>query len=661
MSTRQRHKSWLNYPIFELLSSMRFAVALLTVLSIAAVVGTVIPQNRPQQDYVFTFGTFWSRIFSWLGLYDVYSSAWFVLILVFLVLSTGLCLIRHVPSFIREMKSFRTAVKINNVSHNHIFSGRLSDDVCERFLQARGFRTKRVNREDGVLIAAHRGYLNKLGYVFAHAALIIICLGGLMDSDLSIKLGVLTGRFVPNKNAQYVDEFPPESRRSHNSLSFRGDISLPENQSTDAVFLNIGDKGVLVQELPFTIKLNKFNIDFYENGMPKDFASEVTITNKKTGESQDAVVKVNHPIKVDGVTIYQAGYGDGGSPLEFDIWALPDPSYKPQTLSVRSKTQVPLPLGNEEYRLSFTDFRSYNVMLDEENKNDDKPTYRNMGATITYNISDGAGQTYIFTNYMLPQVRDNRAYYFYGVRKPNDKAFRWLAIPLDRDGSIETFMRLRQAFYDEKTVDKVVDKMANLTTDMDKEKIKKFTQSVLAMFIRGGYTMVDDFIREKVPANEQENMARNFYQTIAFAANQLLDEVILDSKQESWAESAERNVFVLDSLNALTGLHKYPSPLLLQLKSYEEVSATGLQMTRSPGEKWVYLGSFLLTIGCIFMLYLYERRAWILLGENKLTFAMMAGRHKRDLDKEFNQEIEQINQLIRDFKALSSDNKDNQS
>ncbi len=658
MSTRERNKSWLHYPIFELLSSMRFAVALLTVLSIAAVVGTVIPQNRPLQDYVFTFGTFWSRIFSWLGLYDVYSSLWFVLILVFLVLSTTLCLVRHVPSFVREMKSFRTSVKINTVRHNHIFSGRLSADVSERFLQAKGFRTKRITREDGILIAAHRGYFNKLGYVFAHAALIIICLGGLMDSDLSIKLGVLTGRFVPNKNAQYVDEFPKESRRSQDSLSFRGDISLPEKQSTDAVFLNIGDKGVLVQELPFSIKLNKFNIDFYENGMPKDFASEVTVTNKKTGESTDAVVRVNHPLKVDGVTIYQAGYGDGGSPLEFDIWALPDTSYQPQTLTVRSKSQVPLPLGNEEYRLSFTDFRSSNVMLDEENQNDEKPTYRNMGATITYSISDSAGQSYIFTNYMLPQVRDNRAYNFYGVRQANEAAFRWLAIPLDRNGSMETFMRLRQAFYDEKTVDKVVNKIANLTTDVDKDKIKKFTQSVLALFIRGGYTMVDDFIREKVPAGEQENMARNFYQTIAFAANQLLDEVINDSKQEAWAESAERNVFVLDSLNALTGLHKYPSPILLQLKSYEEVNATGLQMTRSPGEKWVYLGSFLLTLGCIFMLYLYERRAWILCNEDNLTLAMTAGRHRQNLDKEFNLYIEQINQLIKDFSVISTDNKD---
>ena len=39
-------------PWFAFLSSMRFAVALLTLLSIASVVGTVLQQNQPIADYV---------------------------------------------------------------------------------------------------------------------------------------------------------------------------------------------------------------------------------------------------------------------------------------------------------------------------------------------------------------------------------------------------------------------------------------------------------------------------------------------------------------------------------------------------------------------------------------------------------------------------------
>ena len=64
---------------------MRFAVALLSLLGVASIIGTVLQQNQPQVDYLVKFGPFWSQIFGFLGLYDVYASAWFVVIMMFLV------------------------------------------------------------------------------------------------------------------------------------------------------------------------------------------------------------------------------------------------------------------------------------------------------------------------------------------------------------------------------------------------------------------------------------------------------------------------------------------------------------------------------------------------------------------------------------------------
>ena len=94
-------------PWFAFLSSMRFAVALLCVLGIASIIGTVLQQNQPMANYVVKFGPFWTQIFQFLGLFDVYASGWFVLIMLFLVISTALCLWRNIPPFLREMKSFR--------------------------------------------------------------------------------------------------------------------------------------------------------------------------------------------------------------------------------------------------------------------------------------------------------------------------------------------------------------------------------------------------------------------------------------------------------------------------------------------------------------------------------------------------------------------------
>ena len=76
--------------LFDLLSSMRFAIGLLTILAIASVIGTVLQQNQPYPNYVIEFGQFWFTVFEWLGLFDVYHSAWFLILLAFLVLSTSL-------------------------------------------------------------------------------------------------------------------------------------------------------------------------------------------------------------------------------------------------------------------------------------------------------------------------------------------------------------------------------------------------------------------------------------------------------------------------------------------------------------------------------------------------------------------------------------------
>ena len=160
---------------------------------------------------------------------------------------------------------------------------------------------------------------------------------------------------------------------------------------------------------------------------------------------------------------------------------------------------------------------------------------------------------------------------------------------------------------------------------------------------------MDAFIREKIPAAEQEEMAKVFYQTMAYATNQLLDEVSIQHSLPKWDNDTARQRFVMDTLQGYTALAQYPTPLLLQLKSYEEVNASGLQMTRSPGMKWVYLGSLLLTLGSILMFYVKERRAWILLNNNNLRFAMTAGRHKNDLDSEFPQHTHNIERVIKDF------------
>ena len=66
-------------------------------------------------------------------------------------------------------------------------------------------------------------------------------------------------------------------------------------------------------EMDFTVGLQDFVMDTYENGMPKRFASDITVTTKD-GRDISGTVDVNKPLKVEGWNIYQYDYDARSGP-----------------------------------------------------------------------------------------------------------------------------------------------------------------------------------------------------------------------------------------------------------------------------------------------------------------------------------------------------------
>ena len=668
MSKSRRSTPLLLHPWFAFFSSMRFAVALLSLLGIASVIGTVLQQNQLQTDYLVKFGPFWTQIFDFLGLYDVYASAWFVVIMMFLVVSTSLCLIRNVPPFWREMKSFREKIKEKSLAamrHSSLLDVNIAPEVAKRYLEVQGFQGKTINREDGsVLIAAKKGTMNKWGYIFAHIALIVICLGGLIDSNLLLKLGMLTGRIVPDNQAVYAKDFKPESILGTANLSFRGNVSISEGQSADVVFLN-ADNGMLVQDLPFEVKLKKFHIDFYNTGMPRDFASDIEVTDKATGKKLERTIRVNHPLTLHGITIYQASFADGGSDLAFKAWNLGDASRQPVVLKATSMRQFPLDIGRHKYRLEFDQFTSMNVEdMSEDGKREkslnstlndvravsqEGKKYTNIGPSIVYRIRDAAGQAVEYKNYMLPVLQEQDYFWITGTRSGLQQQYRWLRIPLDKQGKADTFMALREFLKDGEGLKRLV---SDATKDAPAEIREQFilaAENTLNIFARKGYLGLDEFITTNIPKEQQKKMQGYFYEMLYGVMNAALDETIRRYGLPEWQQDEARNRFLLNSMDAYTGLTEYPAPMLLQLDGFSEVRSSGLQMTRSPGSLLVYLGSVLLVLGTVFMFYVREKRAWILFSDGKIRFAMSSARSERDLQKEFPKHVESLQRLGKDL------------
>lgn len=656
-------------PWFAFLSSMRFAVALLSLLGVASIIGTVLQQNQPQVNYVVKFGPFWSEIFGFLGLYDVYASSWFVVIMLFLVVSTSLCLLRNVPPFLREVRSFRENAKeksLASMRHSALLEGDIRPEIAQRYFDVEGFACKSVTRADGsVLVAAKKGGMNKWGYIFAHTALIVICLGGLIDSNLLLKLGIWSGRIVPDNQTVYAKDFKSESILGSGNLSFRGNVNISEGQSADVVFLN-ADKGLLVQDLPFSVELRKFHIDFYDTGMPRDFASDLVVTDKETGKKTERTIRVNHPLTLHGITIYQASFADGGSDLNFKAWNLSDASRKPITMKATSMRTFPLDFGGKRYQLEFDQFTGMNVedmgrpsektdkglksaLNDVRAVKQENKKYTNIGPSIVYRIRDKAGQAVEYKNYMLPIKQEDGYFYITGTRSGLDQQYRWLRIPADKAGKVDTFMALRELLKDDAARKRVVREATVGAPDNIRVQFTRAAENTLSIFAQGGYLALNDFVVKNIPKAEQEKMQGYFYEMLYGTMNAALDAAIKEYGLPAWKQDDARNRFLMYSMDAYTGLTEYPAPMLLQLNGYKEVRSSGLQMTRSPGAALVYLGSVLLVLGTVFMFYIREKRAWLLFSDGRIRFAMSSSRNERDLQKEFPRHLQHLQQLAKDL------------
>jgi cytochrome c biogenesis protein len=171
----------------ELLSSMRFAISLLTVICIASVIGTVLQQQQPYGNYVNQFGPFWAQVFGAASLYRVYSAWWFLLILAFLVVSTSLCIGRSTPKILADLKLYKENIREQSL---RAFGLRAESDLGEtpeaaaqrigQLLAGGGWKVRLQERPTsagiGWMVAAKAGAANKLGYIAAHSAIVLVAL-----------------------------------------------------------------------------------------------------------------------------------------------------------------------------------------------------------------------------------------------------------------------------------------------------------------------------------------------------------------------------------------------------------------------------------------------------------------------------------------------------
>nr|WP_198983347.1 cytochrome c biogenesis protein ResB [Herbaspirillum sp. ASV7] len=687
--TRQR---WLGDAV-ELVSSMRFAISLLTLIAIASVIGTVMKQNEPMPNYVNQFGPFWFEIFGKAGLYAVYSAWWFLLIMGFLVLSTSLCIARNAPKMLRDVKSWRDNVReqsLRNFHHKHEWqTGEAPAEAAARLARQvgqRGYKVKLVDKDGGTLLAAKQGAANKWGYIFAHAAIVIICLGGLLDSDLPIRFQQwFYGKQAFSGNGIIAD-IPERYRLGLNNPTFRGNTLIPEGASSSTAIIPQKD-GVMIQDLPFTIQLKRFIIDFYSTGMPKLFASEVVLRDHETGKETAATIKVNEPLIYKGVAIYQSSFEDGGSKLKLVGYPMQGGSNSRFELAGEVNGTTPMPAGMGDYTIEWTGFRPFNVEnmqagksgstsgdaravnvgkdvnrgiiegldkhLGSSAKNANSKDFKNVGPTVQYKLRDKTGQAREYFNYMQSLQIDGAYVFLAGMREQPDQPFRYLRIPADDKDSVAEWMRLRAALANPALREQAAHRYASQAISNGRETSPVLRQQLEQSALRGlsifagdgkvsGYIAVTRFL-EQLPAAEQEKAADIFMKILNGSMWELWQAARAQDGLAPVASDEAHGRYLQLAINALADAGFYPAPVFLQLTGFEEIKASVLQVTRSPGKKVVYLGCLFLVLGVFAMLYIRDRRLWIWIkpgadGQGiQALLAMSTQRRTLDFDKEFEQ------------------------
>lgn len=259
------------------ISDLRVAIVLLLVIAVTSGVGTAIPQREPADLY--------HRLYDpqpWLGLLNgdgvlalqldhVYSSGWFLGLLAWLALALLLCSWRRQwPALQAALRwiDYSTPRQLSKLSVAETISTnspKASLDQLAGLLQRQGWQ---IQRHDDRL-AARKGLLGRVGPLLVHAGMVVLMLGAAW--------GALGGQ----RAEQYL-----APGRSLELMDSRGSSQL-------------------------TLALDHFSIQRDPAGRPEQFTSQLRILEGDgSGGSllKQAVISVNHPLRFQGVTLYQADW-----------------------------------------------------------------------------------------------------------------------------------------------------------------------------------------------------------------------------------------------------------------------------------------------------------------------------------------------------------------
>lgn len=289
---------------WRILTSVRFAVLLIILIAVAGLVGTLVRQfslralddpttwvaelgeMRERWDGL-TFlglplGTLLVDAFDVLGFFRVFSTPWFLLLLVLLTLSIICCTLDRLPRLWREARRVRVEqpesffdprlggrARLEAPGRAWVADTRLEGSVAS-ILRARRFTVRRAASPDGTVtwLYGDRNRYSKLATLLTHAGLVLFLLGG----GVTVSLGYETVLFVADGQSAPVQP-----------------VGTPGN--------------LLVRNMGFEAPRRP-------DGSFADFRTDLAVYRDGALLARK-VIRVNDPLEVGGFTFHQNTFGPG--------------------------------------------------------------------------------------------------------------------------------------------------------------------------------------------------------------------------------------------------------------------------------------------------------------------------------------------------------------
>ncbi len=267
--------------VWDFFISVKLAIFTLIVLASTSILGTIIEQNQPPEKYHQIYEDWAYALMDRINLFDMYHSAWFLLILVLFTVNLACCTIDRFPKMLKVVRNPRTKLdgsleKTLSLSDRWKKKGSLSE-WSGKYAEALSASFAKPNvTEDGgeVHLYAEAGVASRFGVYVTHLSIIIIFIGAIVG----------------------------------NVAGFKGYVNITEGESISRVPIRGGTQ---VQDLGFTVRCNAFTLETYPSGQPKAYKSDLSVLEGGREVARKTIV-VNDPLQHKGVWFYQSSYGQSG-------------------------------------------------------------------------------------------------------------------------------------------------------------------------------------------------------------------------------------------------------------------------------------------------------------------------------------------------------------